>query len=200
MLGFDPADRIPSGITALRRIEAFIAMVLSSYAPRTHTRSAHAYPLLVGGVYELESLGRMHHALLATGGGNISVIVVDILPNFLGRSSTLSGGMRDVYVILAGFSPSAQALLVRTALGMISEMSMLHNNARVDAGLAAMPEWATMGAFARDAAAAYGAVERRHMVHMEVCYGCIFSVSRCLFLSLYLDVFPSIFVSLFGPG
>ena len=135
MLGFDPVDRLASGITALQRHVAIIAMYLSSYAPRTHTRGAHASSPPVGGVYELESLGRIHHALLATGGGNISVILVDILPNFPGRSSTLSGGMRDVYTVLAGFSPSAQSLLVRTAIGMISEMSLLHNNARVDAGL-----------------------------------------------------------------
>jgi len=77
--------------------------------------------------------------------------------------------MRDVYAVLGEFSPSAQALLVRTAIGMISEMSLLHNNARVAAGLPSMPDWVTMGAFARDTAAAYGAGQRRHMLHMEVC-------------------------------
>jgi len=110
----------------------------------------------------------MHRELLRLGGGNLDVLVVDILPSFPGRSNTLSGGMRNVYEVLGEFSPSAQALLVRTAIGIISEMSQLHNNARVEAGLPSMPDWATMGAFARDTAAAYGAGPRRHMLHMEV--------------------------------
>jgi len=168
-LGFDPADRLPSGITNLRRVMATIAMFLSSYAPLTHTRSAHEFPPELGGVYELETLGRMHLDLLRLGGGNIDVLLIDILPSFPGRSITLSGGMRDVYLVLGDLSPSAQALLVRTAIGMISEISLLHNNARVAAGLQAMPDWATMGGFARDTAAAYGAGRRRHMLHMEVC-------------------------------
>ena len=168
MLGFGVGDRLPSGLSALRYVQSIIASFLSSYAPRTHTRGAHASPPAIGGVYELETLGIMHHALLASGGGAILVLLVDILPNFPGRSHTLSGGMRDVYAILAGFSRSAQALLVLTAIGMITEMSDLHNGARVDAGLAPMPGWATMGGFARDAAAAYGAILVLHMVHMEV--------------------------------
>jgi len=168
-LGYDPADRLPSGLTALQQVEAIIAMFLSSYAPLTHIRSAHAVPPQLGGVYELETLGLMHHALLRSGGGSaISVLLVDIVPNYPGRSDTLPGGMRDVYAVLAEYSPSAQALLVRTAIGMITEMSLLHNNARVAAGLPAMPEWATMGGFARDTAAAYGFGGRKHMVHMEV--------------------------------
>jgi len=108
-LGFDPTDRLVSGITALRRVAAHIAMYLSSYAPCTHTRGAHASPPPLGGVYELESLGRMHHALLATGGGNIDVILVDILPSFPGRTNTLSGDMRDVYAILGSFSPCSNS-------------------------------------------------------------------------------------------
>ena len=118
MLGFDPADRLPSGVDALERAESFIAMVMSSYAPRTHTRNAHHNAPRRGGVYALETLGRMHHLIFQQGGGNIDVLVVDILPNFPGRSSTLSGGMRNVYDILRGFSPSARALLVRTAVGL----------------------------------------------------------------------------------
>ena len=167
-LGFHPADRLPSGLTNLRDVMAHIAMMLSSYAPRTHTRSAHDMPPELGGVYELETLGRMHVELLRLGGGDLDVLLVDILPSFPGRSNTLPGGMRDVYAVLGAFSPSAQALLVRTAIGVISEISLLHNTARVAEGLPAMAEWATMGAFARDSAAAYGAGQRRHMLHMEV--------------------------------
>jgi len=137
---------------------------------RTHTRNAHHNAPRRGGVYALQTLGRMHHLVFQQGGGNIDVLVVDILPNFPGRSSTLSGGMRNVYDILNGFSPSARALLVRTAVGLVSEMSTLHNQARVNAGLPPMPAWATMGAFARDSSAAYGGGPRMHMAHMEVCY------------------------------
>ena len=149
-LGFHPADGLPSGLTNLRDVVAHIAMILSRYAPRTHTRSAHDVSPELGGVYELETLGRMHVELLRLGGGKLDVLVVDVLPSFPGRSHTLSGGMRDVYEVLGEFSPSAQALLVRTTIGIISEMSLLHNNARVAAGLPSMSDWATMGAFARD--------------------------------------------------